>query len=256
MKLKEDSKEKTAFACHRGLFQFNVMPFGLSNASAVFQELMNIVLQGCEECAMAYLDDVLIFSKDPDEHLRHIETIFKRIRQHGLKLKLKKCTFFKEETDYLGFVISQDGIKPDSKKVEAIRDLQEPKSVREIRGFIGMCSYYRRFVPNFSKIAEPLIDLTKKYARFKWTSECQTAFDFLKESLTVVPLLAYPDTDKPYVLYTDASNNCIGACLTQKTDNEEEKPIYFLSHKLSPTQTKWSTIEKEGYANLLRHYRN
>ena len=111
-----------------------------------------------------------------------------------------------------------------------------------------MCSYYRRFVPNFSKIAEPLIDLTKKYARFKWTSECQTAFDFLKESLTVVPLLAYPDTNKPYVLYTDASNNCIGACLTQKTDDEEEKPIYFLSHKLSPTQTRWSTIEKEGFA--------
>ena len=111
-----------------------------------------------------------------------------------------------------------------------------------------MCSYYRRFVPNFSKIAEPLIDLTKKYARFKWTSECQTAFDFLKESLTVVPLLAYPDTNKPYVLYTDASNNCIGACLTQKTDDEEEKPIYFLSHKLSQTQTRWSTIEKEGFA--------
>ena len=103
---------------------------------------MNIVLQGCEEFAMAYLDDVLIFSKDPEEHLKHIETIFKRIRQHWLKLKLKKCTFFKEEADYLGFVISKDGIKPDSKKVEAIRDLPEPKSVREIRGFIGMCSYY------------------------------------------------------------------------------------------------------------------
>ena len=234
VQLEEGSKEKTAFACHRGLFQFNVMPFGLSNAPAVFQELMNIVLQGCEEFAMAYLDDVLIFSKNPEEHLRHIETIFERIRQHGLKLKLKKCAFVKEETEYLGFVISKDGVKPDPKKVEAIRDLPEPKNLREIRGFIGMCSYYRRFVPNFSKIAERLIDLTKKYARFKWTSECQTAFDFLKESLTVVPLLAYPDTNKPYVLYTDASNNCIGACLTQKTDDEEEKPIYFLSHKLSP----------------------
>ena len=248
VQLEEDSKEKTAFVCHRGLFQFNVMPFGLSNAPAVFQELINIVLQGCDEFAMAYLDDVLIFSKNPEEHLRHIETIFERIRQHGLKLKLKKCAFFKEETEYLGFVISKDGVKPDPKKVEAIRDLPEPKNVREIRGFIGMCSYYRRFVPNFSKLAEPLIDMTKKYARFKWTSECQTAFDFLKESLTVVPLLAYPDTNKPYVLYTDASNNCIGACLTQKTDDEEEKPIYFLSHKLSPTQTRWSTIEKEVFA--------
>ena len=129
VQLEEDSKEKTAFACHRGLFQFNVMPFGLSNAPAVFQELMNIVLQGCEEFAMAYLDDVLIFSKNPEEHLRHIETIFERIRQHGLKLKLKKCAFFKEETEYLGFVISKDGVKPDPKKVEAIRDLLEPKTV-------------------------------------------------------------------------------------------------------------------------------
>ena len=132
--------------------------------------------------------------------------------------------------------------------MEAIRTLPEPKNVREIREFIGMCSYYRRFIPNFSKIAEPLIDLTKKYARFKWTPECQTAFDFIKDSLTVVPLLAYPDTNKPYVLYTDASNNCIGACLTQQTEEDEEKPIYFLSNKLSPTQKRWSTIEKEGFA--------
>ena len=131
-------------------------------------------------------------------------------------------------------------------KVKAIRTLPEPKNVREIRGFIGMCSYYRRFIPNFSKIAEPLIELTKKYARFKWTPDCQSAFYYLKDSLTVVPLLAYPDINKPYVLYTDASNNCIGACLTQKTDNDEEKPIYYLSYKLSPAQTRWSTVEKEG----------
>ena len=155
VKLEEDSKEKTAFACHRGLFQFNVMPFELNNAPAVFQELMIIVLQGCEEFAMAYFDDVLIFSKDPEEHLRHIETIFKRIRQHGLKLKLKKCTFFKEETDYLGFVISKDGIKPDSKKVEAIRDLPEPKSVREIRGFIGTKYPPRQPIPNRAILPNP-----------------------------------------------------------------------------------------------------
>ena len=263
VQLDDDSKEKTAFACHRGLFQFNVMLFGLSNAPAVFQELMNIVLQGCEDFAMAYLDDVLIFSKDEKEHLQHIQIIFDRIRQHGLKLKLKKCAFFQEETGYLGFVINKDGVKPDPDKVKAIRTLPERKNVREIRGFIGMCSYYRRFIPNFSKIAEPLIELrrmavaryrmiclvlTKNYARFKWTPDFQSAFDYLKDSLTVVPLLAYPDINKPYVLYTDASNNCIGACLTQKTDNDEEKPIYYLSHKLSPTQTRWSTVEKEGYA--------
>jgi len=142
------------------------MPFGLSNAPAVFQELMNIVLQECEGLATAYLDDVLIFSKTPEEHLQHLKDIFKRIRQHGLKLKLKKCSFFQNKTEYLGFVISDKGIQPGQKKVKDIRYLPSPTNVREIRGFIGMCSYYRRFIPNFSKIAEPLITLTKKYARY------------------------------------------------------------------------------------------
>ncbi|XP_065928361.1 uncharacterized protein [Magallana gigas] len=248
VKLEDSSKEKTAFACHKGLFQFNRMPFGLSNAPAVFQELMNIVLQGQEEFAIAYLDDILIFSETPEDHLRHIQDVFNRLRKHGLKMKLKQCSFFKEQTEYLGFIIDEHGVTPDPKKVEAIRKLPAPTTVREVRGFIGMCSYYRRFIPNFSKIAEPLIDLTRKYARFKWTPCCQKAFDFIKESLTVVPLLAYPDTNKPYILYTDASDNCIGACLTQKTDEGEDKPIYYLSHKLSKTQEKWSTIEKEAFA--------
>lgn len=221
VKLEDSSKEKTAFACHKGLFQFNRMPFGLSNAPAVYQELMNIVLQGQEEFAIAYLVDILIFSETPQDHLRRIQDVFHRLRQHGLKLKLKKCSFFKEQTEYLGFIINEHGVKPDPKKVEAIQKLPAPTTVREVRGFIGMCSYYRRFIPNFSKIAEPLIDLTRKYARFKWTPYSQEAFDFLKESLTVVPLLAYPDTNKPYILYTDASDNCIGFTPTPK----QRKPI-------------------------------
>eukprot|EP00105_Crassostrea_gigas_P025107 XP_011445573.1 PREDICTED: uncharacterized protein LOC105340996 [Crassostrea gigas] len=180
------------------------MPFWLSNAPAVFQELMNIVLQGQEEFAIAYLDDILIFSETPEDHLRHIQDVFNRLRKHGLKTKLKKCSFFKEQTEYLGFIIDEHGVTPDPKKVEAIRKLPAPTTVREVRGFI--------------------------------------------ESLTVVPLLAYPDTNKPYILYTDASDNCIGACLTQKTKEGEDKPIYYLSHKLSKTQEKWSTIEKEAFA--------
>ena len=245
--LESSSKEKTAFTCHRGLFQFNVMPFGISTAPALFQELANIVLQGCESYATAYLDDIIIFSKTADEHCEHIQDVFNRLRNHGLKLKLKKCKFFQQETDYLGFVINREGVKPDPKKVEAIRNMPAPTTVRQVRGFMGIGSYYRRFLPNFSKIAEPLIYLTRKHARFKWTKECQKAFDFLKDSLTVVPLLSYPDPNKPYKLYTDASDTCIGACLTQ-TDDEVEKPIYFLSHKLSQSQVKWSTIEKEAFA--------
>ena len=248
-------QEKTAFACHKGLFEFNVMPFGLTNAPGVFQQLMATVLEGLEHFSTAYLDDIIIWSSSAEEHIRHIQQVFSRLRNHDLKLKLKKCSFFSTETNYLGFIINEHGIKPDPKKVEAIRTLPAPTTVKQVRSFIGMSSYYRRFIPNFSTIAEPLIALTRKYARFHWDEQCQKAFDFLKDSLTVVPLLAYPDPNKPYVLYTDASDNCVGACLTQPCDESNhipnvvnEKPIYYLSHKLSDTQTRWSTIEKEAFA--------
>ena len=217
----EADKEKTAFACHRGLFVFNVMPFGLCSAPVIFQELMAIVLQGLSHFATAYLDDILINSETLEQHMGHLETVFDRLRQHGLKLKLKKCSFLQAETRYLGFIINASGISPDPLKVEAIRSLPTPTCVREVRSFIGMCSYYRRFIPNFSEIAEPVIALTRKYARFKWTQECQNSFDYLKQSLTVVPLLAYPDPTKPYILYTDASNSCIGSCLTQQCHEED-----------------------------------
>ena len=240
----DQDKEKTAFACHKGLFEFNVMPFGLSNAPAVFQELTSVVLQGCNNFATAYLDDIMIFSSTLEEHLEHLSIIFGKLRQHNLKLKLKKCSFLKIETNYLGFVISENGIKPDEKKVEAIRSLPVPTCVKEVRSFIGMCSYYRRFIPNFSQIAEPIVALTRKYAHFKWSDAHQRAFDYLKDSLTAVPLLVYPDSNKPYVLYTDASDTCIGACLTQECEGDE-KPIYYLSHKLSRSQCKWSVVEKE-----------
>ena len=241
------NKEKTAFACHRGLFEFNVMPFGLSNAPALFQKLMSVVLNGCHAFAIAYLDDIYIFSTSFEEHLIHLNTIFDRLRHHGLKLKLKKCSFLQIEENYLGFVIDENDIKPDQRKVEAIRVLAAPTCVKEVRSFVGMCSYYRRFIPNFSQIAEPIIDLTEKYSHIKWTHLHQRAFDFIKDSLTTVPLLVFSDSNASYTLYTDACDTCIGACLTQLSDNEEI-PIYYLSYKLSMSQCKWSTVEKEAFA--------
>jgi len=264
VELEEEDKEKTAFTCHRGLFQFNVMPFGLANAPGIFQELMSVVLEGQEEYALAYLDDILIFSDTVEDHIKHIQEVLGSLRGHNLKLKPAKCEFFKKETQYLGFRISSKGIQPDYDKVKAIQAVVNPSTVREVRGFIGMCSYYRRFIPDFSSIAEPLINLTRKYARFQWDDTCQVAFVRLKNMLSDMVILAYPDPNKDYRLYTDASNFSIGACLTQRVyveleDKEIEKPIYFLSHKLSDTQTRWSTIEKEAYAihyslQKLHHY--
>ena len=145
----ERDREKTAFACHRGLFEFLVMPFGLSGAPPVFMELMNIVLEGLENFAIPYLDDIIIFSASPDEHLSHLRAVFNKIREHGLKMKLKKCIFFQTETKYLGFTINGEGIQPDPEKVEAIREMAAPSNVREVRGFIGTCSYYGRFIVIF-----------------------------------------------------------------------------------------------------------
>ena len=207
-------REKAAFTCHVGLFNFRVMPFGLSNAPGVFSQLMSMVLEGLEGFAMAYLDDVLVFSKTPEEHLAHLQQVMDRLREHNLKIKLPKCQFMKEETKYLGFIIDKKGIKPDLDKVEVIRAMPEPRSVREVRGFIGAIGYYRRFIPAFSRLAGPMIALTKKYARFKWTEDCQRALDCLKEQLTAIPLLAYPDLGRLMISYTDASDKCVGAVLT------------------------------------------
>jgi hypothetical protein len=174
---------KTAFKCHKGLFEFNVMSYGLTNAPAVFSELMAVALDGLESFAIAYLDDILVFSHTLEEHLEHTKIVFDRFRKNGLKLKLKKCGFLQEETEYLGFAFNQNGINPDKEKVKVIRSLKTASTVKEVRRFIGMTGLYRRCIPNFSKIADPIIELTRKYGKLNWTNECQKAFDCLKKSL-------------------------------------------------------------------------
>ena len=250
--LDQADREKAAFACHSGLFQFRVMPFGLANVPGIFQQLMYIVLGGRKQFSMAYLDEILVFSNSIREHLQHLQSVFNQLRKHGLKIKLPKCQFMIVETKYLGFVINKKGIKPDDDKIEVIRSMPEPK----VRGCIEAIGYYRRFIPAFSRIATRLI-LTKKNTRFKWTDDYyMRSFDMLKAQLTTIPLWAYPDMNKPMILYTDTSDQCVGACLTQPCPEkdgsvlgiQEEIPIYFLSHKLRSTQQRWTVIEKEAYA--------
>ena len=155
----EIDKEKTAFTCHRGLFEFNVITFGLTYAPAIFRELMNRVLEGLTDFSVAYLDDILIYPETLTDHLRHIQLVLDRLREHNLRLKLKTCSFLKKETNYLGFVNEID-IQPEQNKINVIRSLSPSTSVRDVRSFIDMCSYYRRLIPKFSQIAEPIIALT------------------------------------------------------------------------------------------------
>ena len=224
----------------------------------MFSQLMSIVLNGMETFAMAYLDNIMVFSRSLEEHFEHFQQVFDRLRRHGLKLKLSKCQFLRVETKYLGFVMNKDRIKTGIDKVRVIRAMPTSKTFMEIRSFIGTIGYYRRFIPTFSQLAGPLKSLTKKYAQFRWTEDCQHAFAALKDQLTAAPLLAYPDLSKDIVLYTDVSDRCIGAVITQPCPDKdgpvpglpEVVPIYFLSHWLSETQQRWLVIEKEAFAIL------
>ena len=242
----EKDKEKTAFISHKGQFQFNKMPFGLCNAPSYFCELMEKVV-GDLSFTIAYLDDLIIYSETEQEHIEHIREVFVRLREADLKLKRKKCEFFKKELKYLGHIIDKRGVRPDDDKLESIRSLERPTNVTEVRSFIGMCSFYRKFIQNFSKIAEPLTKLTRKHSSFEWNLECQHAFDELKSKLGSAEILAFPDLTKDYILYTDASDSCIGAVLAQNFD-EGERPIQYLSHQLSNTQKRWPIIQKEAFA--------
>ena len=253
----EADKMKTAFACHRGLFCFNVMPFGLCNAPSVFSELMNRVV-GDLPFVLAYLDDVIIFSESKSEHIEHIRIVLDRLKDANLKLKKAKCSFFKEQINYLGHIVSKDGILPDKEKVSVIQNLKTPTCVRDVRSFVGVTNFYRKFIPNYSKIASPLLDLTGKHASFQWSDGCQKSFDELKGALTSPPVLAFPDMSKPFILYCDASDTTFGAVLTQKF-NENERPIQYMSQRLSTTQRKWPILQKEAFAiycaiEKFRHY--
>lgn len=259
IEVEEADRCKTAFVCHQGLYEFNVMAFGLATAPSVFQNLMNEVLgEVRDKYAIAYLDDVIVYSKTAEEHLAHLKDILNRLRKAGLKLKSSKCDFFKREIHYLGHVINKDGIRPEEEKVKAIKELPPPRTVRDVRSFIGMASFYRRYVPNFAELARPLTALTKKNAKFCFGTEAREAFIALKSKLIEAPVLAYPNIEKPYKLYTDASDKAVGAMLTQEYP-EGERVIQYISHQLSGSRLNWPTIEKECFSIVygitkLRHF--
>jgi len=186
------TREKSAFTTHCGLHEFVRMPFGMCNAPATFQRLMQVVLAGIEwKYCFVYLDDILICSKTLSEYVEHIKKVFSRLGRAGLTLKPKKCSFAQSEVHYLGHVISRNGVLPDPGKTQKVKDFPVPTDVTSLRQFLGLSSY-RRFVKKFSAIADPLHRLLKKDASFIWSEECQSAFDKLKEALVTAPVLVYP----------------------------------------------------------------
>jgi len=192
------------------------MPFGLNNAPATYQRCIDVVLMGLKgiDC-LVYLDDIICFSATMEEHAQKLQTIFERLEQANFKIQPEKRVFTTDTVEYLGHICTPLGIRPDPKKVRAIEEYPVPKTVRDIRAFVGLAGYYRRHVPNFAGLAKPLTTLTKKDVPFVWTHEFQQTFDELKRILSIEPLLIYPNVSQPYIVACDASTKAIGAVLSR-----------------------------------------
>lgn len=242
IEIEEDDIPKTAFSTDSGHWEFCRMPFGLKNAPATFQRLMNAILADyIGKICFVYLDDVIIFSSSLDEHLVSVQKIFNRFRKHNLKIQPDKCEFLKHETEFLGHVVTTEGVKPNPSKISAIERFPIPTNVKEIRQFLGLVGFYRKFIPDFAHVAKPLTMPLRKNAILDASNEHYvSSFMKLKKLISTEPVLVYPDFDKLFVLTTDASNIAIGAVLSQ-----DDHPVCYASRTLNEHETRYSAIEKE-----------
>ena len=203
LKIKEEDISKTAFRTRYGHYEFLVMPFGLTNAPAAFVELMNRIFQPLLDiCVIVFIDDILVYSKSNQEHEEHLRNVLSILREKKLYAKFSKCEFWLNEVAFLGHVISGKGISVDPRKIEAVVEWEVPTNVIEVRSFLGMAGYYRRFVEGFSRIAQPLTNLTKKNVKFVWGDDCEQSFQELKRRLTSAPILTIPSGSDEFVVYT------------------------------------------------------
>lgn len=236
---------KTAFNVEHGHFEFLRMPMGLKNSPSTFQRVMDNVLRGLQNViCLVYLDDVIVFSTSLQEHMNNLEKVFQRLRESNFKIQLDKSEFLKLETAYLGHIISKDGIKPNPDKISAIQNYPLPKTATEIKRFLGLLGYYRKFIPDFARLAKPLTQCLKKGSKITLDANYVNCFEKCKTLLTNDPILQYPDFNKEFVLTTDASNLAIGAVLSQGPIGQD-KPIAYASRTLNSSEINYSTIEKE-----------
>ena len=250
--IRKKDRHKTAFTTHNGHYQFKRMAFGLTNAPPSFQRIMTTILrEAIGKFVLVYIDDVIIFSKTEDDHLRHIDETFALIRKSGMKLKLAKCCFFQLSVLYLGHIMSEEGSATDPKKIEVVRNCPRPENKKEVKSVNGFFGYYRKYIRNFAAIAHPLTKLTRNDIEFTWGPEQEAAFQTLKLKLTTAPILAHPDFTEEFIVYTDASGYGVGVVLGQiqwVKGKRREVVIAYGSKHLTESQSHWSTLQKELYA--------
>ena len=244
-----EDREKTAFVTPTGSWEFLRVPFGLSGAPASFDRAMQIIMSGLNyDSCLCYFDDIIIPSKGIQEHCERLEKVLTRLRQHNLKVKASKCCFAAPKVLYLGHTVSAKGIHTDPAKIKAVFELSEPSNLEQVRSFLGLAGYYRKFIPNFATVSAPLTDLTKKGSKFVWATPQQSAFSALKRHLCSAPVLSYPQLDKEFVLQTDASDCGLGAVLAQKDSQGNEHVVAYASRTLSDREKHYSAMEKEALA--------
>lgn len=245
--LADGDQHKTAFQTHHGLFEFLVMPFGLTNAPASFQSLMNQVFSALlRKCVLVFVDDILVYSSTLEKHISDLRDVLMLLQQNQLLVKFSKCSFAKQELEYLGHIIGRNGVATDPSKLSAVVQWPKPKTLKDLRGFLGLTGYYRRFIRHYGILAQPLTHLLKKGILFQWGPEQNQAFELLKEAMSQAPVLALPDFAQSFVLETDACNTGIGAVLMQNGH-----PVAFLSQALCSRSQTLSTYEKECMAIIL-----
>jgi hypothetical protein len=254
--MREGDEWKTAFKTNEGLYEWLVMPFGLTNAPSTFMRLMNEVLKHyIGNFVVVYLDDILVYSKSKEEHLKHLEIVLRRLQEEKLAINLEKCEFMKEELVYLGFVVSQGNLKMDDDKVKAILTWPTPKTGTAVKSFHGLAQFYRKFIRNFSGICAPMLDTIKGgvKTKFVWTDRANEGFERLKKEVATKPVLVLPSFEKLFTVECDASNIVVGAVLSQ-----EGRPVAFFSERLNEEKSRYSSYDLELYAlvQALRKWRH
>ena len=258
--LHEEDRDKTAFLSRSKKYRYKSMPMGLSSSAQAFQALINIILQNLQyKCAIPYLDDILCLSPSTDQHFDDLRQVFLALRRGNLKLKKTKCQFFLKELDFLGMKVTPKGIKPSPDKVMAIKTFPAPTNIRQLRSFLGLAQFYRKFIEGFSQKAKPLFSLLKNDTKFNWTETCQKAFTDLKTAIYTDALLMYPNFTKEFHLTTDASGTAIGATLSQYDDCDILRPVAFTGRSLNEHEVNYSTTQRELLAAVyaveyFRHY--